>query len=84
MLSTTERLIIIIIGACGILLNSLAWGKISVPGHNGDNSRCLNFGLVKIFSFPGVKYAQMSAAPTFWGVDYGWALFSSLYFSALP
>lgn len=36
------------------------------------------------FSFPGVKYAQMSTVLTFPGVDYGWVLFSSLHFSALP
>ena len=36
------------------------------------------------FSFPGVKYAQMSTVLTFPQVDYGWVLFSYLHFSALP
>lgn len=85
MLNATEILsIIITVGGLGILLNPWTWGKIFVPGHMWREQGLPRALTASEFLLPGMKYAQMAVAPTSWGVDYGWILFSSLHFSALP
>ena len=89
MLNTTEMFIIIIIMGGSLEFCWTSWLEekyVLDQDTCGDRQQGLPQALDHlILSFPGVKHTQenMSAAPASWGVDYGWALFSSLHFSAL-